>query len=397
MFECIPLCNCCVRRSKTPFINPPTDIEIKKIQQNLDNLISFNQVSHDLSFPIINEVQNMLKSVSPIKDEGVSNFSSLLSFAFEQIGNLEFEGASLISKFLSGLLTSYNTNIPPNLSEDFGLISQRYTVTTQQIYNDLTLYKENVIKYIDTPLPLPNSFGYTPTITLRDLIKETIPSSDEHNFALAIQCHTRGLRSSVCKQELPKTNKWQMIYVAYYDGCGYVPGTSILEVLYPNGYVTDTPPLAIANDELWVDKSNIIPRVIVESEDTSYSSFIKLIPEYLKKQPQTFIVPWQQKENIFYYGKYSLMESFTEFRDWTLATPEFCNWLFIDDGFGNIINPDACGMREEVIRNWGLRGGDKIPKVVPSDLPKDGQKIMTFYKIKVEMNQMKIDMQQKIE
>jgi hypothetical protein len=152
MFSCIQrCCKCAERRSKTPFVNPPTDIEIQKIQQNLDNLISFNQVSHDLSFPVISEVQNMLKSVSPTKDEGVQKFSYLLSFAFEQIGNLEFEGASLISKFLTGLLTSYNTNTPPNLSEDFGLISQRYTVTTQQIYNDLTLYRENVIKYYWLP------------------------------------------------------------------------------------------------------------------------------------------------------------------------------------------------------------------------------------------------------
>ena len=129
MFSCIKrCCKCAERNSKIPFSNSPTDVEIEKIQQNLDNLISFNQTSHDLSFPVINEVQNMLKSVSP-KDEGVSNFSSLLSFAFEQIGNLEFEGATLLSKFLSGLLTSYNTNTPPNLSEDFGLISQRYTVS----------------------------------------------------------------------------------------------------------------------------------------------------------------------------------------------------------------------------------------------------------------------------
>jgi hypothetical protein len=392
MFSCVQrYCKCGERKSKTPFVNPPTDIEIKKIQQNLDNLIAFNQTSHDLSFPVINEVQNMLKSVTPTKDEGLQNFSSLLSFAFEQIGNLEFEGASLISKFLSGLLISYNTNTPPNLSEDFGLMSQRYTVTTQQIYNDLTLYRENVIKYIDTPLPVP--FGDKTQITLRDLIKETIPSSDDHNFALAAQSHTRGLRSSVCKQELPKTDTWQMVYVAYYDGCGYVP-PNILEVLYPFGYLTDTPPLSIANDELWVDKPDI-PRVLIQSDDTSYSSFISLVLPYLKQQPQSFIVPWQQKDNIFYYGKYVLMESFSEFRDWTLATPEFCNWLFIDDGFGNIMNPDACGLREDVIRNWGLRNGDKIPKVVPNDLPKEGEKIMTFHKIKVEMAQMKIDMQQK--
>ena len=393
MFSCIKrCCKCAERNSKIPFSNSPTDVEIEKIQQNLDNLISFNQTSHDLSFPVINEVQNMLKSVSP-KDEGVSNFSSLLSFAFEQIGNLEFEGATLLSKFLSGLLTSYNTNTPPNLSEDFGLISQRYTVTTQQIYNDLTLYRENVLKYIDNPLPVP--FGDKTPITLRDLINQKIPKSDEHYFALAVEAHTRGLRSSVCKQELPKTNIWQMVYVAYYDGCGYIPGTNLLEVFYPFGYDTEKTPLAIANDELWVDKSSI-QHVLVESNDTSYNSFIKLVTEYLKQQPQSFIVPWQQKETIFYYGKYSLMESFSEFRDWTLATPEFCNWLFKDDGFGNIINPDACGLREDVIRNWGLKNGDKIPKIVPNNLPTDGKKIMTFYNIKVEMAQMKLDMQLKM-
>ena len=41
--------------------------------------------------------------------------------------------------------------------------------------------------------------------------------------------------------------------------------------------------------------------------------------------------------------------------EYSLANADFLNWLFIDDGFGNITNPDGVAFRYEVFRskNYG--------------------------------------------
>ena len=47
---------------------------------------------------------------------------------------------------------------------------------------------------------------------------------------------------------------------------------------------------------------------------------------------------------------------------WNLASADFYNWLFIDDGFGTVLNANGIGMRDDIFRNWGVQYGNQIPQ-----------------------------------
>jgi hypothetical protein len=59
------------------------------------------------------------------------------------------------------------------------------------------------------------------------------------------------------------------------------------------------------------------------------------------------------------------------------APADLCNWLFIDDGAGTVLNPDGIAHRADVFTNWGLSGSltasstearpDPMPPATPED------------------------------
>jgi hypothetical protein len=62
-----------------------------------------------------------------------------------------------------------------------------------------------------------------------------------------------------------------------------------------------------------------------------------------------------QVDNKIYYRKYYIVGS-----DEEIYNDDFYKWLIQDDGFGNVIRPDSVVSREELFRNWGLYGSDKL-------------------------------------
>ena len=42
------------------------------------------------------------------------------------------------------------------------------------------------------------------------------------------------------------------------------------------------------------------------------------------------------------------------------ASEDLCSYLFKDDGFGNVINPDGVAMRQDVFENWELEGSKGV-------------------------------------
>jgi hypothetical protein len=43
-----------------------------------------------------------------------------------------------------------------------------------------------------------------------------------------------------------------------------------------------------------------------------------------------------------------------------VAPDDFVNWLFIDDGVGNVTNPNGVAFRQEVFTSWGLKGTEGV-------------------------------------
>lgn len=213
------------------------------------------------------------------------------------------------------------------------------------------------------------NFGDKKTITLRELLNYTVPTKDDLDFTKLLQAHTRGFRSSLCQQELPKSDQFKICGV-FYQGGWDVPN-SIDDVFFPYGISNDY--LYIDNSELrWGDHESERSYVKVDMPENSMDALKKASAEFCQKCSQTLITNFaEQKDDngntIYIYHKYHVMDYVDEDRPssgfWRIATDSFCNWLFKDDGFGNITNPDGCGNRGDIFRNWGMKWGNQIDQV----------------------------------
>jgi hypothetical protein len=77
-------------------------------------------------------------------------------------------------------------------------------------------------------------------------------------------------------------------------------------------------------------------------------------------QSGALIVVTDRTATSISYKKYYMLRGFYDGeRDggWSLGSADFNAWLFKDDGFGNITNPDGVATRDEVFRKWIQNGG----------------------------------------
>jgi len=165
-------------------MSTPSKEEILKVQENLNNMITFNK---DL------EVQNDLKlqnayallSQTDNSDLGLSIGLNLLGGCFWEVGGLMGPGGSIAANFLSGLVSNYASTTPPSLNSTFSSLLVRMQNTSIQVNEDLAMYHENTVANWDTPLS--GSFS-TPFETLSasgkvgDLATITFPTQSDTNY-----------------------------------------------------------------------------------------------------------------------------------------------------------------------------------------------------------------------
>jgi len=78
--------------------------------------------------------------------------------------------------------------------------------------------------------------------------------------------------------------------------------------------------------------------------------------DYISRMPSAFIYPWAFDDKTVYTQKYYIIMGFAKMRDnqnkpeYNLASTNFLNWLFIDDGVGTIVNPNGVAFRYDVFR-----------------------------------------------
>jgi hypothetical protein len=102
------------------------------------------------------------------------------------------------------------------------------------------------------------------------------------------------------------------------------------------------------------------------SDDDLKGSWLKATADFIAKMPSAYIFPWAINNEYIYAQKYFLIEGFAKMRDdqnkpeYNLADGDFLNWLFIDDGVGNITNCDGVAFRYEVFRSKRYGFSDDI-------------------------------------
>ena len=165
-------------------MSTPTKEEILKVQENLNNMITFNK---DLEVQNDIKLQNAyaLLSQTDNSDLGLSIGINLLGGCFWEIGGLMGPGGSIAANFLSGLVSNYASTTPPSLNSTFSNLLVRMQNTSIQVNTDLANYHENTVANWDTKLS--GSFS-TPFETLSangtvgDLATITFPTQSDPNY-----------------------------------------------------------------------------------------------------------------------------------------------------------------------------------------------------------------------
>jgi len=332
-----------------------------KLVTNLKNLVDLNNENYNRSNPMIDEVYHYLDNHPDDNDNGLGLFGNLLFSAFSLIGSIpDFPPGPFIAWFLSGIVDSINTNPPPDLNVDFGNLVDRYSKTTFHIEEELDRLiadpEGNLDKEYKIPdyVKLPPPFDTKKTIKVRELLDVTIPDKYELVFAQCADAHKTGFRNELVKQELPRVG-------------GYAVGAiHIQHSTKYNLFIAQNPPggdkinwtdgdWVIKNDELQLQGRS------VTVSGNSFNDFNKTASSF-NEQSNSLIVVTDKTDTSISYKKYYMLQGFSdgEWSGWYLGPDNFYNWLFKDDGFGNIVRPSSVGMRDDIYRNW-VTNGNLLP------------------------------------
>ncbi len=341
-------------------------VNYDKIKSNLKNLIDLNRDVYAPTNSEIGIVYGYLKSEDN-HDNGLGLFGNLLFSAFSLIGSIEgLPGAPIIAWFLSGVVQSYYTPpTPPNLLDpDITKVADRYLAIYMQIDTDLTYLLNNIDENLDKVynipdnLDLPEPFKDKKTITLRELQDYDIPDKYNEKYVQIKNAHIIGFRNELTKQELARVGGYAIgtvqrrIQQKYWLYIMHAPGDAgdITHSWNSNNFEID-------NIEL--QKGNHIT-----VNGNSIDDFDKSMGSFCDQVGCAFVIPTSRNTDEVQYHKYYMVTGFSdgEWSGWDIPSKDFTDWLFKDDGFGNIVRPESVAMREDVFRNWNITNSDKLPK-----------------------------------
>jgi len=86
------------------------------------------------------------------------------------------------------------------------------------------------------------------------------------------------------------------------------------------------------------------------------NSYLNAIKTFTKEFPSAYVYPWSIGEQYVLSQRWYIILGKAKLADdandpfYTLPDDNFLNWLFIDDGAGNIVNPEGVGFRYDILR-----------------------------------------------
>ena len=94
-----------------------------------------------------------------------------------------------------------------------------------------------------------------------------------------------------------------------------------------------------------------------DNKDNLVASFMKAISDFTSKVPSTYVYPWSISDQEVLSQRWYIVLGKEKLKDdknkpyYTLADTGFLNWLFIDDGAGNIVNPEGVAFRYDILKS----------------------------------------------
>jgi hypothetical protein len=325
--------------------------EISTLKNNISFLIDFIDTNLEYAENAINEVFEKL-DLDDNYDYKRFQFNQLLLKAYEYVSKVKVNGnedanengAKYLAWILSSIVNSFNHQNTPELSKNFDSLKERFIQTNIQIRRSLSKIYDNPQKYSSKNFAAPTTSIFYKNISVKDLLKVTIPNKYNNNYNDILKAYFNGIRYFIAKEEIPKLDYKVVAFTS--DGLTCEPNddNDVLWMWDVNCRVVQT----IDNTEL-NNYENEVENVYVHGKN-----FNKTAGNFCEAVSNAFIIPINDK---IYYHKYYL-HSETE-----NISIDFFNWLIQDNGFGKVLRPDSVTTREDLFRNWGIQNSDKLNEI----------------------------------
>jgi len=389
--------SCCFKRKENPLSKKNKEVgatpdltpdEIAKIKINLSTLMDMNEKVYGETTAIIPEVWGMLKGAQEknnAPDSGKDSYKTILVSALAIAGIVteqpEIEIAAVIVggifEYLStGSNSKDSTNV--NFDTDFGLLSSRNTSAYNALNIMIGKMFDNPNQYRDQQWSIPNP---TRWYTLRDLINIVVPNKDTELFQLAVQAQGRQYRNQITVPEMIKMQFWDLYFVqdAAYSGSNfgecYVPGPpgqpnppgGIERTSDNNKSGIGNGVRIFANDEILHFHGDYVHAQAYGTDDNDLkTSYLNAVASFIKQFPASFVYPYSITDSKVKSWRFYIMEGYDKIPspspNFGVANGDFMKWLFIDDGAGNVVNPDGVGYRYDIIcKNNIMRNEHMVP------------------------------------
>ncbi len=350
-------------------------MDIERIKNNAKQIQIFLDDCVNYSNPILIEVYgNLQQTRSPSfpVDPRQAFVLSVLEKAYGLL--MDQVGAPNVLAILLGLSQSYVDYPPPSLAHDFASIAERFRMTFQQMRSEMAaIYDDplaNAAKSYKLPFPLPGT-GAT-VFSVRDMQDSIFPEYGSGFFNTLLLSFNQFYRQQVTRIEMKAHFK---VGFAYFVA---QPQTDLRnpEVdgrLQMRDWWWTKAPSNTGNSLRsrvpersfgWPDQINNV------GSNGSRPFFEATCRAFYEKHPGMYIfICDDDSDGWLGYLQYVLVGLQVPYGSsrWTLfSSPSkdealtLDHWLFIDDGFGNVVNPDAVAMRQDVFMHWDLVGSKGI-------------------------------------
>jgi len=336
----------------------------EKIAQNLVNLVDLNDEAYGPGVTEISIVHGYLGGLDN-SDPGAGLFANLLFSAVSLIGEIEgLPAAPAIAWFLSAVVNTYNEKTQPDLYDKFSSIADRYLTTYMDIDATLINILNNIDAHLDDVYTIPEWLWSLPfmggkkTISVRELANYDFPAKYTNDFETCKDKFVLGFRNELVKQLLPTV-----------PGLGI--GTIHIHKMHAYWVYVMTAPGASDDGVYWwrdgeytIDDNELqLQGHTVRVVGDGVSDFSRAAGDFCESTGAGLLIATARAPDNITYHKYYLLKGvdYGSHDGWSYADADFYDWLFKDDGFGNVVRPDAVGLREDIFRHWAIKGASGLP------------------------------------
>lgn len=287
----------------------PTPSQIQQVQTNLRNMQSFNDYVYDTG--AVAKVLNayLLLSEQDGSDPGLTIGLNILEGAFWAAGSEFGPAGNFAASFLSGMLSWWATNTPPNLNGTFSSMLTRLQATKIQVDQTLAGFYQDVAGNWNTQFTFNGQ-----TSTLSDFATVNFPAETDPTFEKMATAAIFAMDQSIWTTILQAK-----FVVTLWESSGDMPMSGS----------PDDPP--VSWDEMFIANN----------------------PAYYNTWG------WHQKSGCgdtsgWIINEYNLGSGAGVFTDGSISN-DACNYLFIDSADGVVINAAALFARAKVFTGIGIR------------------------------------------